>query len=98
MALAHIFDATLATSSLAHIPDATLPTSSRALAHIPDATLPTSSLALAHIPDATLPTSSLALAHLMLRYRWVGVGWANNVQWHTCVMLRYQSLLLHLHT
>ena len=41
MALAHILDATLATSSLA-------------LAHIPDATLPTSSLALAHIPDATL--------------------------------------------
>ena len=40
--------------ALAHIPDATLPTSSRALAHIPDATLPTSSLALAHIPDATL--------------------------------------------
>ena len=37
MALAHILDATLATSSLAlaHIPDATLPTSSRALAHIP---------------------------------------------------------------
>ena len=48
----------LPTSSLAlaHIPDATLPTSSLALAlaHIPDATLPTSSLALAHIPDATL--------------------------------------------
>ena len=41
MALAHILDATLATSSLA-------------LAHIPDATLLTSSLALAHIPDATL--------------------------------------------
>ena len=40
--------------ALAHIPDATLPTSSRALAHIPGAPLPTSSLALAHIPDATL--------------------------------------------
>jgi len=40
--------------ALAHIPDAALPTSSLALAHIPDATLPTSSLALAHIPDATL--------------------------------------------
>ena len=77
MALAHIRDATLPVSSLAlaHIPDATLPISSLALAHIPDATLPTSSRALAHIPDATLPTSSLALAHLMLRYRWVGVGW-----------------------
>ena len=34
--------------ALAHILDATLPTSSLALAHIPDATLPTSSLALAH--------------------------------------------------
>ena len=40
--------------ALAHILDATLPTTSLALAHIPDATLPTSSLALAHIPDATL--------------------------------------------
>ena len=37
-------------------------------------------------PDATLQMG------------WGGVGWANNVQWHTCVMLRYQSLLLHLHT
>ena len=69
MALTHIFDATLATSSLAlahmmlryrprfvhlHIPDATLPTWSLALAHITDTTLPTWSLALAHIPDATL--------------------------------------------
>ena len=51
MALAHIFDATLAVSSLA-------------LAHIADATLPTSSLALAHIRDATLPVSSLALPHI----------------------------------
>ena len=39
MALAHIFDATLATSSLA-------------LAHIRDATLPVSSLALPHIAAA----------------------------------------------
>ena len=50
--------------ALAHIRDATLPTSSLAVADIRDATLPTSSLALAHIGDATLPTSSLALADI----------------------------------
>ena len=37
-------------------------------------------------PDATLQMG------------WGGVGWANNVQWHTYVMLRYRPLLLHLHT
>ena len=78
MALAHILDATLATSSLAlgHIPDATLPTSSRALAHIPDATLPTSSLALAHIPDATLQMGLCGVG-------WGGLRTFNGTSTHT---------------
>ena len=107
MALAHIRDATLPTTSLAlaHIRDATLPTSSLALAHIPDATLPTSSLALAHIPDATLPTSSLALAHIpdaTLQMGWGGVGWGglitfNGTSTHTwCYASGLFSALAHI--
>ena len=85
--------------ALADIRDATLLTLSLALADIRDATLPTSLLALAHIGDATLPTSSLALAWWG-GVGWVGVGWADNVQWHlqAYVMLRYRPGCLHLHT